>query len=217
MAAIFYPLFTLATVGLLPWGIFLCHHAHCFESVLLVFIAIAIAYDNAITSIGRWLGQGKLLLLVSQPRFFFHVTLTPFTTAVVLCQCQRAGVSWVNSPGVSLLVWGLNFGLVVYDLLDYYRDFDPVAVWFQGTLRYTNAAASTPPLPAAITVILVVVFGVLLGWHTGWWWLCGAAVAMLLGSAAPQRWLGPTLSSGVETLLLAGMWATESYIQGHFS
>ncbi len=99
------------------------------------------------------------------------------------------------------------------DLLTYYRDFDPVPVQFQGTLRYSNTAAMVPPIPAIVTVVVIGLIGALMWAQVAWPWLFVCAVVTFLGSAVPPRWVGPLLSSGTEIVLMVGLWLTEAHIQ----
>lgn len=213
MSMVLYPIFTVVNGILLPIGLWIYSQTQSFEMLILLVLMVGITYDNLIISIGRWLGEGKLLLWISQPRFFLHISLTPLTTLAALYQCKHLGVTWGSSPLALLSLWGLSLGLIIFDLDTYYRDFNPVPIFEQGTLRYTNASAMTPPLPAVITVLLVLGIGALVWLETGWAWLCLAALVMLIGSAIPPKWAGPALGSGSELMLMIGFWATEIHLQ----
>ncbi|MGF1577020.1 MAG: hypothetical protein ACFCU9_14010 [Cyanophyceae cyanobacterium] len=71
----------------------------------------------------------------------------------------------------------------------------------------------TPPIPAVITVLLVLAIGSLIWLETGWAWLCLSALVMLIGSAIPSKLVGPAMGSGAELILMIGFWATEIYLQ----
>ncbi|MDJ0742897.1 MAG: hypothetical protein QNJ32_05990 [Xenococcaceae cyanobacterium MO_167.B27] len=213
MAVFWYSLFTFATLALLPWGLYLYTQAPCLELTLLIFIAIAVIYDNAIITMGHLIGKGNILLWLSQPRFFLHVILTPFSVLVALCQSQQAGVSWTSSPTLKLIAWLLTLTLILGDLFRYYKDFNPIPVWFQGTLRYTNAAASNPPIPAMITIFLVGMIGIFIWYQVHWPWLFISSLVMFTGSAIPFRLVGPAMCSGVKVFLMVGFWATEAFVQ----
>ena len=213
MAVFWYSLFTFATLALLPWGLNLHSQVHCLELTLLVIITIAIVYDNAIVSLGHLIGKGNILLWLSQPRFFLHVVLTPFSVLVALCQSERAGILLTSSPTLKLIAWLLTIALIVSDLFRYYQKFNPIPVWFQGTLRYTNASVSHPPIPAMITIVLVGIIGILI-WHQAQWpWLFISSLVMFIGGAIPFSLVGPTVCSGVEVFLLIGFLATEAFVQ----
>ena len=213
MAAILYPLFTLANLVILPWLVVLCLQTHCLEMTLLMLIMVAITYDNAVISLGKLMGQGKVLLWLSQPRFFLHVTLTPLTILAALCQGQRAGMSWTYSPWAWVSIWMISLGLVFLDLITYYRDFNPVPIFFQGTLRYSNASAMVPPIPAIVTVVVIGVIGALMWVQVSWPWLFLSALVTFVGSAVPPRFVGPLLSSGTEIVLMVGFGVTEAHLQ----
>lgn len=213
MAVFWYSLFTLATLALLPWGLYLNSQVHCLELTLLVGIAIAIVYDNTIISLGHLIGQGNILLWLSQPRFFMHVVLTPFSVLVALCQSQRLGIFWASSPTLKLLAWLLTIALIIGDFCRYYQDFNPVPVWFQGTLRYTNASVRHPPIPAMITILLIGIIGAFIWYQAQWPWLLISSLIMFIGSAVPFRLVGPAMCSGVEVFLMVGFLATETFVQ----
>ncbi|NJM00253.1 MAG: hypothetical protein HC924_16305 [Synechococcaceae cyanobacterium SM2_3_2] len=70
MSTVLYPIFTAINGILLPIGFWIYSQTQSFEMLLLLVLMAGITYDNLIISIGRWLGEGNLLLWISQPRFF---------------------------------------------------------------------------------------------------------------------------------------------------
>jgi membrane protein DedA with SNARE-associated domain len=97
MAAVLYPLFTTCHLFLLGWAISLYQEFYKLGLVVLIIIIAAITYDNLIVSIGRWIGEGKLLLRLSQPRFIEHVLLTPLSVVAAYSLCLQAGLEWASN------------------------------------------------------------------------------------------------------------------------
>lgn len=207
MAAWLYPLFTLSNFMLLIMGGWLYLEAPSAGLGLFLIVLSAIAYDNTVVSIGRWVSSQRLLLWLSQPRFLLHIVLTPLSI-VMAYDLGVEGHGWRAIPSVSLLIWGIALALIAYELCTYYQTFEPVLVIHQGIHRYTNSSACTPPIPAILTVVIIGLIGGILWWNLAWPWLCISALIMLVGSAIPPKVVGPALCSGAEALLMLFFWIT---------
>jgi hypothetical protein len=213
MAAILYPIYTVCLLLLLGWSYSLYQNSHELGLVILMLIMIAIAYDNLIVSIGRWVGQGEMLLTLSHPRFMSHVLLTPLSVMAAFRLCFQGGVSWALSPSSCLSTWVAVIFLIAAEVFLYYRKFEPSPAWFDGTLRYTNSAYKIPPIASIATTILVGVLGCLFWQQSGNPWLLVSSIIMFLGGAVPQCAVGPVVCSGSEVVLMTGFCMTAAHLQ----
>lgn len=213
MALFLYPFYTLCHIFLLIWTHYLYNQSHQVGLIVLILVTTAIAYDNLIISIGHWIGKGKMLYILSQPRFICHVLLTPLSVLAAFSFCVQSNLEWAIEPVTSLIISLSVFSLIIAEVSTYYREFIPKAVWFQGTLRYTNSAYKTLPIPSIITTFLVGIIGLIIWQQLGSPWLLISSIVMFLGGAVPQCLAGPIVCSGVEVVLIMGFCMTAAQLQ----
>ncbi|AFY72878.1 hypothetical protein Syn7502_00744 [Synechococcus sp. PCC 7502] len=217
MAAVLFPIFTICHLVLLGWTFLLYQQSHQLGLVVLMIIIVAITYDNFIVSIGRWIGEGEILLLLSQPRFFGHVLLTPLSVIAAFSFCYQSGLGWASQPVIVVGVWLATLVLITAEVLTYYKEFKPKAVWDHAILRYTNSAYKCLPVASIITTIIVGIIGGLIWQQLGFPWLFVSSLVMFIGGAIPQKVSGAILCSGVEVILIAGFCTTANQIQAQIS
>lgn len=213
MALFLYPLYTLCHILLLIWVHYLYADSHQFGLILLIAIITAIAYDNLIISLGRFIGKGKVLLTLSHPRFFCHVVLTPLSLVPAFNFCFQSNLNWATQPLSVAIISLVSISLIAAEILTYYKKFEPSVEKFQGTLRYTNGAYKMLPIPSIITTIIIGILGFILWKQTDSYWLMISSIVMFLGGAIPQKIAGPVVCSGVEVILILGFCLTASQIQ----
>ncbi|OIP71437.1 MAG: hypothetical protein AUK48_12425 [Oscillatoriales cyanobacterium CG2_30_44_21] len=213
MAVFLYPLYTLCHLLLLVWIISLYADSHQFGLLVLVAITTAIAYDNLIISLGQMIGTGNVLLRLSQPRFFCHVVLTPLSVIAAFSFCLQTQLVWAIQPFMITLISLITIALIAAEILTYYKEFEPTAENFQGTLRYTNSAYKTAPIPSIVTTIIVGILGFFLWKQFESYWLMSSSIVMVIGGAMPQKVAGPLICAGGEVILILGFCLTASQIQ----
>lgn len=208
MTAILYPLYTIAHIALLVWGVRLWPRSRSLGLGLLLLVGAALVYDNLIIAIGRLLGEGALLETLNWPRFLFHALFTPLLLVTAVNQAGRAGVGWAGSQVGQAAAWLTALGLILFGLWHDIVGMTLSPVTYGGTLRYVSEG-SGPPIPAIITIIIIIVVGVFIWRPLRWPWMFVGALVMFVGAAIPASRVGPAVGSGVEIALLAGLLATE--------
>ncbi|XVV11413.1 hypothetical protein ACQP2X_42325 [Actinoplanes sp. CA-131856] len=147
---------------------------------LLALVVAALIWDNAVIALGATIGPGDALQALSVPRFVTHALLVPLLILIA------AGLAGVADLRPFILVTALLIGIGVY------TDIVTLALepaHYAGTLRYTNAASSGPPIPAIAVILILIAFGVLLlKRHRSPWLLIGA-LTMLAAAAIGIPWL----------------------------
>jgi hypothetical protein len=142
----------------------------------LAMICLAsLIYDCWAIAAGRFLGEGPLLQAVSRPRFYTHALFTPLLIIFAFGLARRLGARWAGNRAFHAVICLFALALIVLgareDIL--HLTFAPKTLG--DSLRYANAAAKGPPMPA----ILVNVFFLLIG---GWLWRKTKSAAFFLGS-----------------------------------
>jgi hypothetical protein len=215
MGAVLYPIYTLCHLVFFVWALLLYQQSHRLGLVVLIVIIAAIAYDNLIVSIGKWIGEGKTLLWLSQPRFICHVLLTPLSLVAAFSFCLQANLEWATNPIAIRLIWLASIVLITAEILTYYKKFTPTPIWDRCTLRYTNSAYKCLPVASIITTILVGVVGAVIWQQLGYPWLLVSSIVMFIGGAIPQRIAGAIVCSGVEVILIVGFCMTATQVQAY--
>ncbi|MEU7819384.1 hypothetical protein [Catellatospora sp. NPDC049133] len=161
-------------------------------AILVAVICVGLAYDCAAVAAGRLLGFGPALEAVNAPRYWIHAVFTPLLVVAAAALAARLGVTWLRRKAVRIAG-----GVLVAALIALGVAADVVALRLEpkeyaDTLRYVNAATAGPPIPAIVTMLVVVVIGALV-WRTARFpWLCLGGIAMFAaaGAGAAHFWLG---------------------------
>ncbi len=212
MATLIYTIYTIAHILLLIWGVRLWRQSGSIRLFLLLLPIIGLIYDNAIIALGSLLGPGALLQSLNMGRFLLHAIITPMLIMAALDMARRADVGWAANRIVYALFGLFTLLLIVFGLSEIpHMVFEPTA--YGSTLRYVDTAVAGPPIPAIITIILILIMGIFIWRKQQWPWLFVGALIMFTCSAIPASIVGPTVGSGGEVILLTSFLATEAHIQ----
>jgi hypothetical protein len=139
---------------------------------LPVFIVICgIIYDNLIIGFGSFIGEGDLLKALNVPRFVIHAFFTPTLIIFGFGVLKRVGISWAQNKVLHSIVCLFVVGLIALGVYDEIIKLDLAPIAEDGTLRYKNASSAGPPIPAILTIIFVMIFGIITWWKTKSPWL----------------------------------------------
>ncbi len=170
---------------------------------LAALTGLALAYDNAVIALGHTIGPGEALQTLNAGRFWAHALVTPMMI--------WAGLKLIGYP------WRWPFAAVTTVLigLGIYTDtvqLDLVAREESGVLRYANAAAQGPPIPAVVTIVILAGIGVVLWRRAKVPWLLAGALAMFVAAALGTKLLW--LQNLGELTLLASFLLSERTQRG---
>lgn len=178
---------------------------YCFIALVVMY---GLAYDNLAIAVGRWLGEGAWLKTLNLPRFVIHALITPLLTIYAFGVARRAGLGWAQSRLAHSLACLFATGLMV---LGAYTDIVRLQLEperFQDTLRYVNAATHGPPIPAILTIMVLMGIGLLVWRKTKWPWLFAGSLVMFVAAGAGARVVA--LANLGEVALSGSIAATES-------
>lgn len=183
MGAIVYSAYALAHATLTVLAVRQARRALTWTIAVVLVLAVTLTYDNVILVAGNAIGEGDTLLALSRPRFVIHAFVTPISIAVVLDQARRLGVSWAGTPRARMIAAGLTIAMIVLGVVEL-LELHLVAEEGMGLLHYSSAEASVP-IPAVVSVIVMIVAGWAVRKQTGWSTLFLLGVVSFLGSAVP--------------------------------
>ena len=119
MISLLYPLghfiIAIAELRLLGRSIRLWLQSRSTAMIVLPIILISLTYDNLLLAGGTLIGEGELLLFLSQIRFLVHYLSVPFLIVVGVELANRAGAGWAILP-IRSLAWILASALGILDI-----------------------------------------------------------------------------------------------------
>lgn len=151
---------------------------------LTCLILFGLFYDNFIIGIGSFIGEGDFLLALNWPRFAIHALLTPLLILFALDIARRANLKWAHSSTV-MLVFGVLTLLMI--ALGVYTDIIDLALELMkegGTVRYVNGNAAGPPVPAIVTILVLIGVGIPIWRQSKWSLLCLGSLFMFVAAGA---------------------------------
>ncbi len=174
-------IFAVLAVGVLGVGI----AAARLRAWVIVVVAAALGYDNAVIALGRPIGEGDLLEALNAGRYAGHALFTPLLVVVgaLLARAGRPLLRAAAGLAAALVALGVYTDIVRLRLVpEHYAD----------TLRYVNDNAAGPPVPAVVAILVLIAAGAVLWRRDSWPWLCAGALVMFGAAAAgfAVPWLG---------------------------
>jgi hypothetical protein len=209
-----YVIYALAQAGLAVWAYTLYRRRPSYGALTLLLPIAAVVYDNTMVAAGSFIGDGRLLEVLSFPRFGGHALFTPVWIVTAVAFATRAGAfggrarAWATGSWVLYalaVVVGLANSVVLlrYELV------------LQGDLvYYTNAGGLPgPPFPSIVMTLVVIAMGAIVQRRERWPWMLAGALFMLAAAAIPTDLVGFVVSNSGEVVMAASLVATEAFLQ----
>jgi hypothetical protein len=207
-----YALYTVASLILVACGIAVWRRSRRAGTLLIVLVALGVAYDNLILSLGHTLGAGPRLLALSVPRFVLHQLLLPLLIYAAYRQAKLAGHPWARHRAAGWLALASTLLVILLGVLTRLLPLDLEAAVMDGVTRYVAVGTVGPPLVSILSIGCVGFVGLFLWRRYGWPWEFLAAVLVFVGEGVPIEWLRRGLGSGLEIIFLATMLATDHWL-----
>lgn len=181
-------------------------------SLLTLSVVLGLVYDNFAIAAGAFLGEGDLLKVLNAPRYVVHALFTPSLLIVAFGALRLAGVSWAQSRLWHSVVCAAATALILLGSYVDVLNLTLVPEADNGVLRYVNAfhLFKGPPIPAVLTIVGVLAFGVVLWRRINWPWLVAGALIMFLAAAATGF---PIVQNVGEIAFAAGLVSTLIRVQ----
>jgi hypothetical protein len=182
--AIAYLLYALGQASLAIWAFRLLRKEHSAAALTLLLPPAAVVYDNLMIALGSYIGAGPLLQVLTVPRFAGHALITPIWIVTAVSFALRAGAFTRRKRGLTLAAWILYGIMVVIGLLNEVVFYAGELVTEGDVLYYTNIGRLFTPPPPSLTMLLVVLLcGAVVLWHTRWPWMLLGSIPVLLSQA----------------------------------
>ncbi|MEN9562619.1 MAG: hypothetical protein RIR73_863 [Chloroflexota bacterium] len=177
-------------------------------ALLVLIVVYGLAYDNFVIGLGATIGEGDLLKSLNVPRFWVHALFTPAMMVASFGALRMTGSNFAQSKAWHIIICTLATVLIALgsyiDILNLDLFFNPNGV----VARYSNGFEfmKGPPIPAVLTIIVVVIFGVVIWRNIKWPWLFVGALLMFI--AAPMASI-PIMQNVGEIAFAAGLVTTQ--------
>jgi hypothetical protein len=225
MLSLLFLIMAAMHVIILIWAVSLCRQTRSPVAVMAMLPLLMLWYDCLIIGVGRWLGPGELLYMLSMPRYWAHWVLTPMWIIAAGGLMRHAGVRWVRPRPVMAAFCVLAVAMVALEVpLFWTLEVHPAC--YLDTVRYAQSIAANavcspdqalvrgagPPIPAIVTNLVLMIAGIAL-WRTlGWPYLALGAVGMFLAAALPVSIVGPAVGNMGEIVLAIAVLLTVSRV-----
>ena len=140
-------------------------------------------YDNLIIGLGSFIGEGGLLETLNAGRYYIHALITPLMIIFAYGVIRQ-----IMGKGKYDKIWHSAFCILAVAMLAMGAMSDVINLSLvpeieNGTLRYVQEVSAGPPLPAIITIIVMIIVGVFMWRHTSWPWLAVGSIIMFIAAA----------------------------------
>jgi len=156
-------------------------------AVLVLIVVYGLAYDNLSIASGAVFGVSETTRLLNVPRYVIHALFTPGMMIAAWGILRWKGVKWAGNRLWHSLVCGLATALILLGSYVDILNLTLVPNETNGVVRYVNDfhLFRGPPIPAVLTIIVVLVLGGVVWRKFKWPWMFVGALLMFFGAAAP--------------------------------
>lgn len=216
MGAVIYTLFTVAHLALAVVAVRSWLRHRRVADLIVVLLALTLAYDNLILVLGGAFGHGSTLEALSWPRFALHAFLTPL--GVIAANDLALDAGWEpDNPGTARIAARVAaLALVAYGVLVDLVPLELVEETGLGLTRYGSAEGG-PPIPAILTIVAMITIGWFLRSDTRWGGLFWGGIAVFIGSGVPPIDGMLVLGNLVEIVFVATLLATAARATLHLT
>lgn len=155
-------------------------------AVLVLIVVYGLAYDNISIALGAYIGEGSLTKALNAPRFWVHALFTPAMIIAAFGALRMTGSKFAQSKTWHTVICLIATALIALGSYIDIINLNLVLVQDGAVLKYVNdfEFLKGPPIPAVLTIIFVLVFGIIMWRNIKWPWLFVGALIMFI--AAPM-------------------------------
>lgn len=151
---------------------------------IVCLVVLGLAWDNLTVGLGATLGEGGLLRGLNSGRYAMHALFTPLLIMFAASTARRVGIGWANNKVVLSFLGLLTVAMIALGVWDDIVQLELAPVSEAGTFRYINASTAGPPIPAIVTIVVMIVVGAFIWRKHKWAVLCLGAILMFIAAGA---------------------------------
>jgi hypothetical protein len=214
MQAVYFLVVAVIQLGIAIYGTQKTRQHFNYYALLVLIVVFGLAYDNFAIAAGGFVPQGDLLKWLNAPRYWVHALVTPAMIIAAFGALRMTGSKFAQSKtwhGVFCVLATALIALGSYtDILN--LTLEPTTE--AGLTRYVNTFEflKGPPIPAVLTVLVVLIFGGVLWRNAKFPWLFFGALIMF-GAAGVTGM--PIVQNIGEIAFAAGLVVTQIFAAQH--
>lgn len=208
MQNVIFAVVGLVQLGIAIYGTQKVRKFFSWYAVLVLIVVFGLAYDNLAIASGALFGVGALTKALNALRFWVHALFTPAMMIAAFGALRMTGSSFAQSKVWHTVVCVLATALIILGSYTDIINLNLVLVQDGGVLKYVNdfEFLKGPPIPAVVTIIVVLIFGIIMWRNIKWKWLFIGSLLMFI--AAPMASM-PLFQNIGEIAFAAGLVTTQ--------
>lgn len=199
MVSLYYFVVALIQLAIAVYGTTKLRKYFNWYALLVLIVVFGLAYDNLAIATGAVLEPGQFLKTINLPRYWIHALFLPTTMIAAFGaykMCGSARKVWhaiICTLATALILLGAYVDILNLNLIPETSG---------GTLRYVNAFEfmKGPPIPAVVTILVVIILGAMLWQRTKFPWLFVGGIVMFV--TAPLT--GMLIAQNIGEIAFAG-------------
>ena len=186
MQNIIYIVVGLIQLGIAIYGTREVRKHFSWYAMLVLIVVYGLAYDNISIALGAYIGEGTLTKALNALRFGVHALFTPAMIIAAFGALRMTGSKFAQSKTWHAIICLIATALIALGSYTDIINLHLVLVQNGAVLKYVNdfEFLKGPPIPAVLTIIFVLVFGVMIWRNIKWPWLFVGSLIMFI--AAPM-------------------------------
>lgn len=207
MQNVIFAVVGLVQLGIAIYGTQKVRKFFSWYAVLVLIVVFGLAYDNLAIASGSLFGAGALTKALNAVRFWVHALFTPAMMIAAFGALRMTGSSFAQSKGWHIVICVLATALIMLGSYTDVINLNLVLEQESGVLKYVNdfEFLKGPPIPAVVTILVVMAFGIVMWRNVKWAWLFVGALIMFI--AAPMASM-PVFQNIGEIAFAAGLVTT---------
>ena len=184
----FFIIVGLIQLGIAIYGTRKVSKNFTWYALLVLIVVYGLAYDNLSIAMGAFLGEGGLTKALNAPRYWIHALFTPTMMIACFGALRMLGSKFAQSKTWHIIICALATALIAFGSYVDILNLTLEPIHNAGVLRYVNTFEfmKGPPIPAVLTILIVIIFGVM-AWR-GFSFkplFIGSLIMFLMAGAAP--------------------------------
>jgi len=184
MQNIIYVIVGLIQLGIAVYGLQQVRKHFSWYALLVLIVVFGLAYDNLAIASGSVFGEGSLTKALNAPRFWVHALFTPAMMISAFGALRMTGSKFAQSKTWHVVICVIATALIALGSYSDILNLDLVLKQSGDVLKYVNAFEfmKGPPIPAVVTILVVLIFGIVMWRNIGWKWLFFGALIMFISA-----------------------------------
>jgi len=177
-------------------------------ALLVLIVVYGLAYDNISIALGAYIGEGTLTKALNAPRYWVHALFTPAMIIASFGALRMTGSKFAQSKTWHIVICVFATALIALGSYIDIINLNLVPVHNGDVLKYVNnfEFLKGPPIPAVLTIVFVLAFGVVMWRNVKWPWLFVGSLIMFVAAPMASQ---PLFQNVGEIAFAAGLVTTQ--------